>query len=440
MLGNVPAERLRIIEEIAARASRIAKRQLPIPAADLVRAYYHGVAEEDLGMRRTDDLAGAALFHARLALGRRRGQTIVRVFNPDPARDGFDSPNTIVALATDDMPFLVDSVGIVFTHNGIKVHFIAHPVLMVERDGRGRLKAHHLENAPAGAWPESWQLIEVERLDEQRLGELRDKLLQSLDDVACATGDWTLMRQRAREIAAQIESSPPPVPSGEVLEARALLQWMEDNHFTFLGYREYRLKRGKSQDQLLPLPDTGLGLLRKGRRRAEASRGVVLSGEIRKFARSPELLLITKANSVSTVHRATHLDYVSVKTFDRRGEVNGELRFIGLWTSTAYSSNPRDIPVLRHKVQRVIAHFGLAPSSHDGKAVLHALEVYPRDELFQASVADLIRTVRGVVNLYERAKCGCSPGATPSGASTPACCTCRAIATTRRCASVSSRS
>jgi len=195
MLGNVPAERLKIIEGIAARATRSAKRGLPVSPADLVRAYYHGVAEEDLGLRSTENLAGAALFHARLANVRRHGQTIVRVFNPDPARDGFDSPNTIVALATDDMPFLVDSVGIVFTQNGIKVHFIAHPVLMVERDGRGRLKAHHLENSPADARPESWQFIEVERLDEQRLETLRDKLLQSLDDVACATGDWMQIDQ-----------------------------------------------------------------------------------------------------------------------------------------------------------------------------------------------------------------------------------------------------
>ena len=404
MLGNVPAERLRIIEGIAARAARVAGKRFPVDPADLVRAYYHGVAEEDLAPRRTEDLAGAALAHARIALARRPGEAIVRVFNPDPKRDGFDSPNTIVAVVTDDMPFLVDSVGIVFTKNGTRVHFIAHPVLMVERDAKGRLKRHHLEEAPAAARPESWQLVEVERLDEGRLTDLRDKLLQSLDDVACATGDWMPMRRRAREIAAQIESSPPPVPAGEVLEARALLQWMEDNHFTFLGYREYRLKRGKSSDQLVPLRDTGLGLLRQGRRRAESSRPVVLSGEIRKFARSPELLLITKANSISTVHRATHLDYVGVKTFDRRGEVNGERRFIGLWTSTAYSSNPRDIPVLRHKLQRVIAHFGLAPSSHDGKAVLHALEVYPRDELFQASIPDLIRTIRGVVNLYERSE------------------------------------
>ena len=405
MPGHVPAQRLRIIEGIAARAVKTAGRELPVPVDDLVRAYYHGVAEEDLAARDRDYLASAAIMHARMALLRRPEESLVRVFNPAPDRDGFTSPHTLVAVVTDDMPFLVDSIGIVFIQGGIRVHFIAHPVLSVARDRQGRLKGHFPDDAPATARSESWQLIEVERLDDpEQLEALRLRLLQSLDDVRCATSDWMEMRARTREIAAQLEASPPPVPPGEVREARALLEWMEDNHFTLLGYREYRLQRGAARDRLVPVRESGLGLLRPGRSRAEASRPVVLSGDIREFARSRDLLIITKANSVSTVHRATHLDYVGFKTFDARGDVVGERRFIGLWTSTAYSSSPRDIPVLRHKVQRVIAHFGLAPSSHDGKALLHALELYPRDELFQASVAELIRIVRGIVNLYERSE------------------------------------
>jgi len=405
MLGNVPAERLRIIEGIAARARGQCRRKAPLAVDDLVRAYYHGVAEQDLSAHDPRDLAGATLAHLEFAKARRRGKALVRVFNPDPVRDGFASPHTVVMLATDDMPFLVDSVSIVFTQGGLNVHFIAHPVLSVTRDGHGHLRALYLDDAPAGAQAESWQLIEVDRVEEpEQLEALRNRLSQSLGDVRCATEDWQEMRQQAREIAANLELSPHPVGSGELLEAKALLEWMEDHHFTMLGYREYRLRRGRSQDVLEPLPETGLGLLRPGRAGPGARGTVTLSGDIRKFARSKELLVLTKANSISTVHRATHLDYVSVKTFDRRGEVVGERRFIGLWTSTAYSSTPRDIPVLRHKVQQVIAHFGLAPSSHDGKAVMHALEVYPRDELFQASVPELIRIVRGIVNLYERAE------------------------------------
>ncbi len=403
MLGNVPAERLKIIEGIAARAGKLAKRSIPVDAGDLARAYYHGVSETDLATRTTDNLAGAALAHLQVARTRQAGEAIVRVFNPDLKRDGFASERTVIALATDDMPFLVDSIGIVFTQGGYKVYFIAHPVLTVTRDSRGRLKQHYLDNAPATAGAESWQLIEIERLDDPAaVDALRHKLLESLEDVRCATGDWMKMRQRAREIAAQIEVSPPPVPAAEALEVKSLLEWMEDNHFTLLGYREYRLKRGRARDLLEPVTETGLGLLRPGRKRADAAKPVILAGDIRKFARSKDLLLITKANSISTVHRATHLDYVGIKIFDRRGEVSGERRFVGLWTSTAYSSSPRDIPVLRHKIQRVIAHFGLAPSSHDGKAVMHALEVYPRNELFQAGVPELIRMVRGIVNLYER--------------------------------------
>ena len=128
----------------------------------------------------------------------------------------------------------------------------------------------------------------------------------------------------------------------------------------------------------------------------------MLTGELRERARQPELLTITKANSMSTVHRATYLDYVGLKTFDSAGRVTGEKRFLGLFTSAVYNRSPREIPLLRHKIDSVVAHFGLDPASHDGKAVVHVLETYPRDELFQSSVPELIRTVRGIVNLYER--------------------------------------
>src|SRR4030095_9952131 len=124
----------------------------------------------------------------------------------------------------------------------------------------------------------------------------------------------------------------------------------------------------------------------------------VLTGEARERARSPELLTITKANSMSTVHRATYLDYVGLKTFDSTGRVTGEQPFLGLFPSASYNRGPREIPLLRHKIDNVVAHFGLDPASHDGKAVVHVLETYPRDELFQSSVPELIRTVRGIVN------------------------------------------
>jgi glutamate dehydrogenase len=403
MLGRIPAARQAIIDRIAASARRGRRRGMPVAPDRLARYFYHGVSELDLVQRTPEDLAGAALAELELGRTRRSGRSLVRVFNPDPARDGFASPHTVIMVVTDDMPFLVDSLSMVCTQAGLAVHLLAHPVLSVSRDGRGRLKAVYLGDTPPGTKPESWQMIEIDREpDAARLAAIESSIRRALDDVRSATADWRRMRTKARDAAAELGAVRTRGHRSEVREAQALLEWMDDDHFTFLGYREYRLRRGPREDRLVPLPRTGLGIMRP--RAGRKSKTVTLSGDVRAFARSAEPLVITKANAIATVHRATYMDYVGVKTFDAKGNVTGERRFLGLWTSSAYSGSPSEIPVLRHKVQRVIDHFGLKPSSHDHKALVHALETFPRDELFQATVPDLVRIVRGIVNLYERAQ------------------------------------
>ena len=400
MLGKVPASRLRLIERIV----RVARRSLPARdrtlAEAVLRRYFRGVADEDLVARGVEPLAAAALAHFSSARTRRAGRSFVRVFNPDPAIDGFRSPHTVVMICCDDMPFLVDSMSMAANQAGLAVHLIVHPVIDVRRDRRGRL-LEIVEPDTTGR-AESWQMLEIDReADPARLEALATRLEAALDDVRVAVGDWAEMRRRATDLATSLETQPLPMASSEVVETRALLEWMADNHFTFLGYRYYRLERGRSSDRLLPQSATGLGLLRAKRPRHPA-RNVTLTGAARDHARKGNLLSITKANTVATVHRPAYLDYVGIKTFNARGEVTGEHRFLGLWTSSAYSRSPHEIPVLRQKVQKVIGHFGLAPFSHDAKAVLHVLETYPRDELFQATTEDLIPIVRGIVNLYDR--------------------------------------
>ncbi len=390
MVGKLPAKRLRIIDAIEAAASRRRPRDLPIGLRGLAGHFYRGVGEEDLATRSPTALAELMELQVRAGARRRRGEGLVGLLHY--------GTSTFLSVITDDMPFLVDSVGMVLAREALQVATIVHPVLRVERDRAGRLKRVTGETGPGRL--ESWQLIEIDWMeDPARAGALELALQAVLADVRAATEDWQPMRERALQLAAGLRAS--RRVRAERAEASALLDWMADNHFTFLGYREYRLERGRSRDRLMPKPATGLGLMRAGRR---AGKPIELRGEVRDFARSEEPLIITKANSISTVHRATHLDYVGLKTFDASGRVAGECRFIGLWTSTAYSGSPRRIPVLRRKVEEVVQRFGLDPASHDGKSVLHVLEAYPRDELFQAGVADLVRTVRAIVNLYERSR------------------------------------
>ena len=402
MQGSIPAQRLQLLRKISGRVARPGKSRPPLDLKAFVQAYYRGVGEEDLGERTADDLAGAAIAHLATVMRREAATQVVRVYDPQPQTSGWLSPHTIVEVTTEDMPFLVDSLAIVMNRAGLRIHLTVHPVLHVRRDRAGRLIAIEPDAGSAATVAESWQHLEVDRIgDPLQQAQLQRQIQSMLEDLRFAVRDWRAMRGKMQALAQQAGSTQSKVSKQEAQESAALLQWLADDHFTFLGYREYKLRRERTRDVLEPLNKTRLGIQR-ARRLGSRPRNLVLKGEMRKYANDPALLTIAKANAIATIHRAVYLDYIGVKTFDTRGRVTGEHRFLGLFTSSAYSGSPGDIPLLRHKVERVVNHLGAARGSHDGKAVMHVLETYPRDELFQASVADLTRIVRGVVNLYER--------------------------------------
>ncbi|HVC01941.1 MAG TPA: NAD-glutamate dehydrogenase [Steroidobacteraceae bacterium] len=375
-----------------------------VNAEAYLRAYYANVDPEDLAARAPAELAAAAFSHLRFAAARGRARPALRVFNPTAREHGYAPAHTVIEMVGEDMPFLVDSIGLAFQRRGMTMHFLAHPIFAVARDARGVLKALHARTGRGGRATrlESFQHVEIDRIvDPATLVSLAREIECNLDDVRVACADWHKMRAAARETAQELQTPRVRGDRRDTEETRALLEWMADRHFTFLGFREYRLKGSAGHEALVPLEATGLGILRRGHRHgARGSRA--LPGDVRRESRRREVALVTKSNIQSTVHRAGFLDYVGIKRFDATGRLIGERRFLGLWTSTAYNANPRDIPLVRHKVHRVVAHFALAPDSHDGKALQHILEAFPRDELFQASVAELVRVAAGIFGLQER--------------------------------------
>ncbi|MEO6712980.1 MAG: NAD-glutamate dehydrogenase, partial [Mycobacteriales bacterium] len=188
----------------------------------------------------------------------------------------------------------------------------------------------------------------------------------------------------------------------DVDESRELLRWVADEHFTFLGYRDYDLVKDGDEDVLRPILGTGLGLLRDVGYQPQSTSFAKLPASVRAKVREPTLLVLTKANTRSTVHRPAYLDYIGIKRFDNLGQVVGERRFLGLYTSVVYATSPRDIPLLRRKVQAVIDRAALPAGGHLAKALVDVLEGYPRDELLQASTTQLFETAMGVVQLQER--------------------------------------
>jgi glutamate dehydrogenase len=396
--------RTRFIDRIVELARERAPTGHGADIAEFVRQYYRNIGLEDLKAHSPENLAGSVMGHLAMAAVREPGTPLIRVFNPDPEGDGWTSEHTIVQMVNDDMPFLVDSVSMAINRKGLYIHLTVHPVMRLKRDLQGALtRIVPLGRQDADSRMESLMQIEVDReTDPGALQALETEFASVLGDVRAACEDWAAMRERAAELVEELDRHPPPLEDDVVRESRELLSWMEDDHFTFLGYREYELVSGKQSDELRSIPGTGLGILRRPPPKNGAGTTRLTGREIRKQARSKDLLIITKANSRATVHRDGYLDYVGIKHYDASGEVVGERRFLGLWTSAAYSRPPREIPLLRDKVRRVMEASGFRKGSHGGKALIHILDTYPRDELFQSSVDDLIRICGGIYTLQER--------------------------------------
>ena len=221
-----------------------------------------------------------------------------------------------------------------------------------------------------------------------------------LRDVRESVEDWEKMHAQVLAIVDELQADPPALPEEEISQGRDLLTWLAQDHFTFLGYREYRLESDGDDDLLRAVPGTGFGILRADQDMS-ASFGK-LPTLVKAKAREKTLLVLAKANSRATVHRPAYLDYVGVKKFDADGEVIGERRFLGLFSSAAYTESLTRIPLLREKATEVLRRLGFDPRSHAGKALMDTLETYPRDELFHTPVDELAPLAEAVMHARER--------------------------------------
>lgn len=382
---------------------------------EFIGNYYEHLAGEDAAGYPPSALQERAQRHRALGAVRPEGQASVEMFDQDDA--------SIILIVTDDMPFLVDSVTAELVRRNAAIRLVVHPTFLVSRDREtGELQSVHrvpsaaaVSSGDTAALPnlssllgsqdettrvESWIAVEIGRLsDETQRTELVEGLRKVLEDVRLAVTDWPAMRAKVHEVSRSLEAAGNAGSIPDLQQARELLSWLDNGNFTFLGYREYDLITENGEDLLQVSEDKGLGLLS----RASGARRVQhLTTAGRAKAREKRALVITKANSRSTVHRAAYLDYIGVKRFDAQGNVNGERRFIGLFSTGAYTGSVRNVPIVRDKVREVMRRAGFPADSHSGKDLLSILETYPRDELFQIDVETLLETAQSILRLQER--------------------------------------
>ena len=383
---RVPAERA---ETIAAFA-RLYVRRLPADAAETTSA---------------EELFGQVIGAFELADARGTEPLAVRAFNPTLAGDGYATVGSIVETSTPDSPFLVDSVSEELQAHGLAIRLLLHPVLGIERDERGRIVA--VTSAHGARSVESVMHFEVDRhLTAAELGALEADVRRVLGDVRAAVEDFPAMREAVERMIAAARAGTPRYEADEIEEAVAFLTWLLDDNFVLLGYREYAIEGANEERAIAVVPGSGLGILRD-----ETDSGfarpvplVELSPTLRPRVEGGDLLIVSKTNRPSTVHRRAKMDYVGVKTVAADGAVTGELRLLGLFTSKAYMEPAGGVPLIKRKLQQVLASEDLVPGSHDYKSAVALVENFPLDELLGVPVETLRATVVQLLELQEQRK------------------------------------
>src|SRR5262245_23475370 len=400
--GSMAVELPASDEEKAARnvielaGAALARRRRDIPGTFVAQLFGRSVPE-DVARYGADDIVALAERAYDFLSERASGTAKIRCQTVPLTASGGRRAVSVIEIVNDDMPFLVDSVMGELAEQRLDVRLVAHPMFGVTRDN-GKLVAL---GAPAQSKRESFIHIHLASVIDDAV---REQLLGALEivlgEVRVAVHDWKTMRERVEAIVTELKNNPPPSPVDEIAEAIQFLQWLLADNFTFLGLRDYRV----DGQALEPDFKNALGIMRSRELRV-LKRGTELlefTPEIMAFLKEPRPLIVAKANIHSRVHRRAYLDYIGVKRFDAAGNLVGEHRIIGLFTSTAYTRSAHTIPYLRRKIAAVETRAGFDASSHSGKALANVLEHYPRDELFQIDEDTLYGFALAILQLDER--------------------------------------
>jgi glutamate dehydrogenase len=316
--------------------------------------------------------------------------------------DGRTLNYDLLEIVQPDGPFLVDSVMGELGEQGVSVRAMFHPVLTLERNSDGRRR-------PLGASErESTILVVVDPIGEEKAEAVVAGVRETLADVRLAVADRQAMIDLMDRAIAELQSNAPGVDPAALAEDMAFLKWLRDDHFVFLGARIYEYPRTMDGSYAAEAPlspsEQGLGTLRDPNRPVlrRASEPAVLTRQLKRQLDLAQPVTVAKANARTRVHRRAHMDFVGVRRFGSDAKPSGEFRFVGLFTAEAYDRSPRDIPMLRRKVARVLERAGKPEGSHNYKRLKHILETYPRDELFQSSEEEICAIALGVLHLEDR--------------------------------------
>ncbi|HEX8903766.1 MAG TPA: hypothetical protein VF771_02850, partial [Longimicrobiaceae bacterium] len=346
-------------------------------ACDFARIFFARIPRTLLEERSVQELAAMTLGAWEFLQRARPDQVNVEV--ADPRDEGWKAPVTVIRTEVGDRPFIVDTIREYLNAENIPILHYVYPVLRVERGAGGAITAVSSgTGAGGGEALEALGHVEIPHVARrERAAEIRDEVRRRLSDVVEATRDFRAMVERVERVQAEVAGylrrfHDHAREYGEYLE---FLGWLREGNFVFLGARAYEITGEGDQAAVRVEAGSGLGILAEEERSqyAQPQRIAEMSPELRERVVAGPLLIVSKANRESTVHRRARMDYIGVKRLDEQGNVAGEWRFLGLFTSQAYAQSPAEIPILRQKRQSILQQSGFREGSHDYKEIVSAL-------------------------------------------------------------------
>ncbi|OXL24910.1 NAD-glutamate dehydrogenase [Psychrobacter sp. DAB_AL32B] len=398
---NITEERISQISDIATSYVQKDKSLLD----HFIHSYYQSLHKEMADAISDADLAGMALHHFTLLKAYDGSSPQLAILNPIAEEQHFHSSHTVIQMVAYDRPFLVDTLLMTLEAQGIDVHRTYNIIVSVQRDDDNSIT--HIESAHESATSHlSLIQCEIAYQDKDKLAALQQVLLDTVDTLDTVVGDWGKMQERLSEIKDELAKKPLPEVFYSRQEIQAFLDWMTDEHFIFLGFREYRLEVKESEKEpdlkLFSIGNSGLGLLRGGEQDALSKSFDELPSNLKKLLTEPRVLTLSKSSRVSPVHHSVYMDFLGIHKFDDHGNLVGEYRFIGLFTPQAYQLSVQQIPLLREKANKIMAMAELPRDGHAYHKMMHVINSLPRDDLFQASVEELYPIVSGITQLQDK--------------------------------------
>ena len=389
-------------------AQRLSPEQLA-PLLLLAEKFFLHYPLEELAGRKLSDLFGSLYQSWQFLQTYDDDQPKIKLFNPNLAEDGWVCPHTALIVLQRDMPFLVDSIRIELNRRNITIHAIKSTLLQIQRNQQHEFVAFVAAAgepliAEGNNSKEALIFLEISMHTANKdLIDIAESLESVLQEVSLVVGDYAAMKASAFDAAQNLPASKESIAAINVEETREFLHWLAADHFTFLGVAEYEFFQDGDKKYLRECPAARRGVFAARNQPGDELALEDFNEGMARFHLVPQIISFSKSAIRARVHRYAYADYVVVKRFNEVGEVCGELRFLGLYTSNVYWLSPQSIPLIRTKIAKVIARTELNDASHDGKNFRQILETFPRNEIFLSSSSELYDTLMGVAKIKERA-------------------------------------